>query len=58
MQVPRRRADTGMPQDRRQRGNVALILRQEARREAMAQRMKRHLKLDPSLLWAAPGGRR
>jgi hypothetical protein len=48
IQIPRRRADVGVPQDRRQRGDVAMILREEARREAVAQRVRRHRELDPA----------
>ena len=46
MQIPRCRADVRVPQDGRQRGNVTLVLRQEARRKAMPQGMGCHRELD------------
>lgn len=48
MQVPpRRRTDIGVTQDRCQRSDVAMVLCQKARREAMAQHVRRHAEPDP-----------
>jgi len=47
MQIPRLRADIGVPQDRRQRGDVSLVLHQEVRRQAMPQSVRGHAELDP-----------
>ena len=47
MQIPRLRAEIGVPQDRRQRGDVSLVLHQEARRQAMLQSVRGQAELDP-----------
>ena len=47
MQIPRLRAEIGVPQDRRQRGDVSLVLHQEARRQAMPQSVRGQAELDP-----------